>query len=190
MLVCDCPLTRLLSTALFAPFTRFLADPLGAEESQTCLIRHRRRRSLSAFIGVHQRPFVFFSRSEGAFPGELITAFGVPLPICMMSRWVSLAFSAIVLHGTMAAIDPATVNNPAQKDLADGAKGAALAPGRTNPGGMVWIGVSKEHYGIHGTPEPGKVGHASSHGCIRLTNWAAVELAGRVRPRTPDNLDE
>src|ERR1019366_7690076 len=55
LLVCDCPLTRLLSTALFAPFTRFLADPLGAEESQTCLIRHQRRRSLSAFIRVHPR---------------------------------------------------------------------------------------------------------------------------------------
>src|ERR1017187_7991977 len=55
LLVCDCPLTRLLSTALFAPFTRFLADPLGAEESQTCLIRHRRRRSLSVFIRVHPR---------------------------------------------------------------------------------------------------------------------------------------
>src|ERR1017187_1071479 len=60
LLVCDCPLTRLLSTALFAPFTRFWADPLGAEESQTCLIRHRRRRSLSAFIRVHPRLFCLF----------------------------------------------------------------------------------------------------------------------------------
>src|ERR1035441_9544889 len=61
LLVCDCPLTRLLSIALFAPWTRFLADPLGAEESQTCLIRHRRRRSLSAFIRVHPRPFCLSS---------------------------------------------------------------------------------------------------------------------------------
>src|ERR1035441_8075998 len=44
----------------------------------------------------------------------------------MMSRWVSFAFSAVVLHGTMAAVDPAAVNNPAQKNHADGAKGAAV----------------------------------------------------------------
>jgi lipoprotein-anchoring transpeptidase ErfK/SrfK len=65
-----------------------------------------------------------------------------------------------------------------------------LAPGPNNPVGLVWIDLSKEHYGIHGTPEPGKVGHASSHGCIRLTNWAAVELAGMVRPGTPATLKE
>jgi lipoprotein-anchoring transpeptidase ErfK/SrfK len=65
-----------------------------------------------------------------------------------------------------------------------------LAPGPNNPVGMVWIDLSKEHYGIHGTPEPGKVGHASSHGCIRLTNWAALELAGMVRPGTPATLKE
>src|ERR1017187_5655628 len=62
LMVCDCPLTRLLSTALFAPFTRFLADPLGAEESQTCLIRHQRRRSLSAFIRVHPWPFLLLDQ--------------------------------------------------------------------------------------------------------------------------------
>ena len=65
-----------------------------------------------------------------------------------------------------------------------------LAPGPNNPVGLVWIDLSKEHYGIHGTPEPGLVGHATSHGCIRLTNWAAVELAGMVRPGTPATLKE
>jgi lipoprotein-anchoring transpeptidase ErfK/SrfK len=65
-----------------------------------------------------------------------------------------------------------------------------LAPGPNNPVGMVWIDLSKEHYGIHGTPEPGKVGHATSHGCIRLTNWSALELAGMVRPGMPATLKE
>ena len=65
-----------------------------------------------------------------------------------------------------------------------------LPPGPNNPVGPVWIDLSKEHYGIHGTPEPGKVGHASSHGCIRLTNWNAVELAAMVRPGTPASLQE
>ena len=65
-----------------------------------------------------------------------------------------------------------------------------LQPGPNNPVGPVWIDLSKEHYGIHGTPEPGKVGHANSHGCIRLTNWDALELAAMVRPGTPVTLKE
>lgn len=65
-----------------------------------------------------------------------------------------------------------------------------LAPGPNNPVGSVWIDLPREHYGIHGTPEPGKVGHATSHGCIRLTNWDAMELATMVRPGTPATLKE
>ena len=57
---------------------------------------------------------------------------------------------------------------------------ALIQPGPNNPVGVVWIGISKEHYGIHGTPEPSLVGHAESHGCVRLTNWDAAELAKMV----------
>jgi lipoprotein-anchoring transpeptidase ErfK/SrfK len=60
-----------------------------------------------------------------------------------------------------------------------------IAPGPNNPVGVVWIDLSKEHYGIHGTPEPQSVGKTQSHGCIRLTNWDAVELADLVRPGLP-----
>ncbi|MBL8112570.1 MAG: murein L,D-transpeptidase, partial [Acidobacteria bacterium] len=59
-----------------------------------------------------------------------------------------------------------------------------LAPGPNNPVGEVWIDLSKPHYGIHGSPEPATVGGATSHGCIRLTNWDAVELARLVAPGT------
>src|ERR1700730_14114476 len=62
---------------------------------------------------------------------------------------------------------------------------AKIQPGPNNPVGVVWIGISKEHYGIHGTPEPSLVGHAESHGCVRLTNWDAAELARMVSPGTP-----
>jgi lipoprotein-anchoring transpeptidase ErfK/SrfK len=65
-----------------------------------------------------------------------------------------------------------------------------LAPGPNNPVGLAWIDLSKDHYGIHGTPEPGKIGHATSHGCIRLTNWDVLELAAMVRPGTPVTLKE
>jgi lipoprotein-anchoring transpeptidase ErfK/SrfK len=59
-----------------------------------------------------------------------------------------------------------------------------LPPGPNGPVGTVWIDLSKPHYGIHGTPEPGRVGHTTSHGCVRMTNWDAETLAGFVRKGT------
>ena len=56
-----------------------------------------------------------------------------------------------------------------------------IKPGPNNPVGVVWIDLSKPSYGIHGTPEPSKVGKTESHGCIRLTNWDALDLAARVK---------
>lgn len=67
---------------------------------------------------------------------------------------------------------------------------AKVPPGPNNPVGVVWIDLSKEHYGIHGTPEPSGVSRTQSHGCIRLTNWDAAELAGLVSPGTPAILQE
>lgn len=57
---------------------------------------------------------------------------------------------------------------------------AIIAAGPNNPVGMVWIDLSKEHYGIHGTPDPSRIGKSQSHGCIRLTNWDALALAKSV----------
>jgi len=67
---------------------------------------------------------------------------------------------------------------------------ATIAAGPRNPVGLVWIDLSKEHYGIHGTPAPGSIGHTESHGCIRLTNWDALELAAMVTAGTPVSLVE
>ena len=55
-----------------------------------------------------------------------------------------------------------------------------IKPGPNNPVGSVWINLSLKGYGIHGTPEPGKIGKTESHGCIRLTNWDANTLASMV----------
>ncbi len=57
-----------------------------------------------------------------------------------------------------------------------------IAPGPNGPVGSVWIALSKPSYGIHGTPNPRTIGKTNSHGCIRLTNWDAQELAKLVRP--------
>ena len=67
---------------------------------------------------------------------------------------------------------------------------AKIAPGPNNPVGVVWIDLSKAHYGIHGTPEPSRIGKTQSHGCIRLTNWDALALAQAVAPGMPAILQE
>jgi lipoprotein-anchoring transpeptidase ErfK/SrfK len=61
---------------------------------------------------------------------------------------------------------------------------AKIPAGPNNPVGLVWIDLSKEHYGIHGTPEPAAIGRTQSHGCVRLTNWDALRLSGLVKPGT------
>lgn len=59
-----------------------------------------------------------------------------------------------------------------------------IKPGPNNPVGSAWIDLSVESFGIHGTPEPAKVGKAYSQGCVRLTNWDVEELAKMVRKGT------
>jgi lipoprotein-anchoring transpeptidase ErfK/SrfK len=67
---------------------------------------------------------------------------------------------------------------------------AKIPAGPNNPVGVVWIDINKPHYGIHGTPEPGMIGHSASHGCVRLTNWDAAKLAGLVTKGTPVVFEE
>ncbi len=67
---------------------------------------------------------------------------------------------------------------------------AELKPGPNNPVGLVWIDLSKEHYGIHGTPEPSRVGKSESNGCIRVTNWTALLLSRAVKNNMPVLLRE
>jgi lipoprotein-anchoring transpeptidase ErfK/SrfK len=59
-----------------------------------------------------------------------------------------------------------------------------IKPGPNNPVGLVWIALSEKGYGIHGTPEPSKISKSESHGCIRLTNWNALQLASMVSKGT------
>lgn len=61
---------------------------------------------------------------------------------------------------------------------------ATIAPGPNNPVGVLWIDIDKEHYGIHGSPEPSKIGKTESNGCVRLTNWDVERLAKFVKPGT------
>jgi lipoprotein-anchoring transpeptidase ErfK/SrfK len=81
--------------------------------------------------------------------------------------------------------DPVHFWNASPEDAA-----AKLPPGPRNPAGSVWMGLSKPHYGIHGTPDPGRIRHGESAGCIRLTNWDALDLARMVHRGTPAILEE
>ncbi len=60
-----------------------------------------------------------------------------------------------------------------------------IKPGPNNPVGTMWINLSADGYGIHGTPFPGQVSKSESHGCVRLTNWDAERVAERVSKGTP-----
>ena len=61
-----------------------------------------------------------------------------------------------------------------------------LPPGPRNPVGVMWIALNKKGIGIHGTNDPGSIGRAVSHGCIRLANWDVVRLATKIK--TGDNV--
>jgi lipoprotein-anchoring transpeptidase ErfK/SrfK len=56
----------------------------------------------------------------------------------------------------------------------------SIKPGPNSPVGIAWIDLDREHYGIHGTPEPRIIGRSTSHGCVRLTNWDVARLLAFV----------
>jgi lipoprotein-anchoring transpeptidase ErfK/SrfK len=96
-----------------------------------------------------------------------------PLPI---GKW---AVTAIVRNPTFN-YNPDLFWDAEAKDVK-----AKIPAGPNGPVGVVWIDITKPHYGLHGTPEPRTIGHTQSHGCVRLTNWEAMRLAGLVSKGTP-----
>lgn len=67
------------------------------------------------------------------------------------------------------------------KGTKDSDRKTDLPAGPNNPVGVYWLGLSKPHWGIHGTPHPERVGTAESNGCIHLTNWDVLRLAQLVQ---------
>jgi hypothetical protein len=70
-------------------------------------------------------------------------------------------------------------------EVPDSEPDAHMKPGPNSPVGVVWMALSKEHYGMHGTNDPEAIGYASSHGCVRLTNWDAAEVSHRIAKGVP-----
>ncbi|MHA6645686.1 L,D-transpeptidase family protein [Mesorhizobium sp. A623] len=84
---------------------------------------------------------------------------------------------------TRVALDPNYTYNPKINfKQGENDKVLTIPPGPNGPVGSVWIALDKPTYGIHGTPDPTKIGKTESHGCVRLTNWDARELAKLVKP--------
>jgi lipoprotein-anchoring transpeptidase ErfK/SrfK len=81
-----------------------------------------------------------------------------------------------------AAKDPVFTFDPALlKDSRKTDRKTDIAAGPNNPVGVYWLGLSKPHWGIHGTPKPERVGSAESNGCIHLTNWDVLRVAQVVK---------
>jgi lipoprotein-anchoring transpeptidase ErfK/SrfK len=76
--------------------------------------------------------------------------------------------------------DPAVL-----RDVSRRAPVRVLPPGPNNLVGSVWVALSRPHVGIHGTPDPERVGYSASHGCVRLTNWDALWFSRLARPGLP-----
>lgn len=111
--------------------------------------------------------------------GKLVALFTVttgsqhdPLPL---GEWKILGKS----YNPTYSYNPALLRN-APKD----AEKQQLPAGPNSPVGVIWIDLSKDHYGLHGTPEPEHIGRTESNGCVRLTNWDAARLAQMVSQST------
>lgn len=72
------------------------------------------------------------------------------------------------------------VHEPNYTYSADDGSKSIIPPGPNNPVGVVWIGLSKPSYGIHGSPDPARISRQASAGCVRLTNWDALSLLGVI----------
>lgn len=138
------------------------------------------RRALSVVVSKSKRSVTAYGANSIELAQYPATIGGVhdPLPI---GHWTI----ANIVHNPWFNYDPVHFWNANPKEAI-----AILPPGPNNPAGTVWMGLSKEHYGIHGTPDPGHIRHGESAGCIRLTNWDAEDLSHMVRRGTPAILEE
>lgn len=84
------------------------------------------------------------------------------------------------------AVEPTYAYKPDENfQQGDNDEQLTLPPGPNGPVGMVWIDLSKPTYGLHGTSDPATIAKTVSHGCVRLTNWDALELARNLDPGVP-----
>jgi lipoprotein-anchoring transpeptidase ErfK/SrfK len=108
--------------------------------------------------------------------GRVILHFPVSIARNVEKRPVGELHVTVVIPDPNYTFDPEVFTESAEaKELG---RKLIIPPGPNNPVGVAWIGLDRSGYGIHGTPEPEKVGRTESHGCFRLANWDARTLLG------------
>jgi lipoprotein-anchoring transpeptidase ErfK/SrfK len=115
--------------------------------------------------------------------GRIVAHFPVSIARNVEKRPVGELRVVVVIPNPNYTFDPEVFPEvPEAKELG---RKLILPPGPNNPVGLAWIGLDRPGYGIHGTPDPEKVGRTESHGCFRLANWDALTLLGLVSVGTP-----
>jgi lipoprotein-anchoring transpeptidase ErfK/SrfK len=106
--------------------------------------------------------------------GELIAQFPVSIAKKVEKRPVGQLVVTVVIPDPNYTMDPD--NFPESEEMQTLGRKLILPPGPNNPVGVAWIGLDRSGYGLHGTPDPEKIGRTESHGCFRLANWDARAL--------------
>jgi len=106
--------------------------------------------------------------------GHVIVHFPVSIARKVEKRPVGELHVTVIIPDPNYTFDPAVF--PESEEAKELGRKLIIAPGPNNPVGVAWIGLDKPGYGIHGTPEPEKVGRTESHGCFRLANWDAQTM--------------
>ena len=138
---------------------------------------HEGEKAARVVIFLEERVLEVFSDD-----GRLLAHFPVSIARDVEKRPVGTLHVKVIAPNPNYTFDP-DVFTESEEGRALGRK-LIIPPGPNNPVGLVWIGLDAPGYGIHGTPEPEKVGRTESHGCFRLANWNAVELLDLVEVGT------
>lgn len=115
--------------------------------------------------------------------GRIVAHFPVSIAKMAEKRPVGELTIKVIIPDPNYTFDPAVFPESAEARSLD--RKLIIAPGPNNPVGVAWIGLDRPGYGIHGTPDPEKVGRTESHGCFRLANWDARTLLALVEVGMP-----
>jgi lipoprotein-anchoring transpeptidase ErfK/SrfK len=119
--------------------------------------------------------------TDGA--GRIIAHFPVSIARNVEKRPVGELHVTVIIPNPNYTFDPEVF--PESEEAKELGRKLIIPPGPNNPVGLAWIGLDRTGYGIHGTPDPEKVGRTESHGCFRLANWDAQALLQLVTVGLP-----